>query len=243
MKKSTKEEFIKKAIKIHNNEYMYSLVDYVGSKIKVRIICNKHGGFLQRPNDHLSGYGCKKCQYDKLSKLNTLTYDGFLKKAKKKHGYKYGYNLVKYINSDTKIEIICEKHGVFMQTPHNHFNGSGCPRCKESRNEEKIRLFLEKYKINYEQEKRFNDCIDKSYLFYDFYLPDYNLLIEYNGKQHYKSIDFFNGKNGLNERKKRDKIKRDYVIKNNYYLLVLPYTLNQWNNDLIEETLKNTLKI
>lgn len=55
----------------------------------------------------------------------------FVEKARKVHGDKYDYSKVEYVNSKTKVEIICPKHGSFVQSPDNHiYNKQGCPRCK-----------------------------------------------------------------------------------------------------------------
>ena len=63
-KLKTTEEVIKDFKKVHGDRYDYSLVEYVGSKIKVKIICPKHCVFEQIPNSHLNGKGCNKCGYD-----------------------------------------------------------------------------------------------------------------------------------------------------------------------------------
>jgi len=60
-RRKTIEEFIEDARRVHGDKYDYSEVDYKNNKTKVSIICKKHGLFYQTPNDHLSGYGCKKC--------------------------------------------------------------------------------------------------------------------------------------------------------------------------------------
>ena len=54
----------------------------------------------------------------------------FVLKARETHGWKYDYSKVEYINSRTKICIICPEHGEFWQTPHSHLRGRGCPKCK-----------------------------------------------------------------------------------------------------------------
>ena len=61
MAKLTTEEFIKKAQAVHGDRYDYSKVEYVNAQTKVCIICHKHGEFLQRPTNHISGHGCNKC--------------------------------------------------------------------------------------------------------------------------------------------------------------------------------------
>jgi len=128
--------FIKRSLKIHGNKYDYSLINYVNLRIKIKIICKKHGIFEQTPNSHLSGSGCPKCANNYSSKEN------FLKKTKKIHGNRYDYSLVKYINAKTKIKIICRKHGVFKQTPNSHLNGAGCSIC--NRNQLTFEIFKDK---------------------------------------------------------------------------------------------------
>jgi hypothetical protein len=180
-KKSTKEEFILNAVNTHGEKYDYSNVEYVGSKIKVIIICKEHGKFLQRPNDHLTGYGCKKCQYDKTSKENKFTTENFISRANKLYVNKFDYSLVVYDGYEKKVKIICKKHGIFEQTPHNHLSGTGCHSCCESRGEKKVAEILTKNNIEFIREFTFSDLKDKSNLFYDFYLPKHKLFIEYHG--------------------------------------------------------------
>lgn len=65
-----------------------------------------------------------------------LTKDEFIKRARAKHGDKYDYSEVNYVNGDTKVKIICPIHGAFWQTPHNHLHGKkgrGCPICGKSK--------------------------------------------------------------------------------------------------------------
>lgn len=121
------EDFIRKARKVHGSKYDYSKVKYINSSTKVEIICPIHGSFWQTPNGHLSGKGCPECG---SNKSNT---EEFIKKAKAVHGdNKYDYSKVKYINSKTKVEIICPEHGSFWQEPTSHLFGCGCPRCRHN---------------------------------------------------------------------------------------------------------------
>lgn len=137
--KLTTEEFIDKANKIHNNKYDYSLVDYEKCFIKIKIICPEHGAFEQRPQEHLTGRGCGKCDN------KHMTTEDFIEKAKNIHGNLYDYSLVNYKQSKEKIRINCRKHGFFFQTPSDHLRGIGCPKCanKNITTEE----FIEKSKI------------------------------------------------------------------------------------------------
>ena len=124
----TTEQFIEKCSKIHNNKYDYSKVKYTHNKDKVCIICPEHGEFWQVANLHLGGCGCPRC-----NKSNKLTIESFIEKAKQIHSNKYDYSKVKYVNSQTKVCIICPEHGEFWQTPNAHLNGHGCRKCDNER--------------------------------------------------------------------------------------------------------------
>ncbi len=126
---SNSEEFIQKAKKVHGDKYDYSKVEYVDNVTNVCIICPEHGEFFQRPNNHLNGCGCPECGKIKISTKNTFDKNTFIQKAKKVHGDKYDYSKVEYINSNTKVCIICPEHGEFWQNPASHLRGNGCPKC------------------------------------------------------------------------------------------------------------------
>jgi len=127
----TKEEFIKKAKEIHGDKYDYSKVNYVNAHTKVCIICGEHGEFWQYPADHTNGHGCPKCGDENSREKRSSTKEKFIKKAKEKHGDKYDYSKVEYVNSVTKVCIICpeHEHGEFWQRPTDHTQGQGCPKC------------------------------------------------------------------------------------------------------------------
>ncbi len=112
----------------HGDQYNYALVFFIKSIIKVRIICRVHGMFEQRPDTHLDGRGCAKC--GKASKNATLSKEELIAKFNKVHGKgRYDYSEVEHKNLGTKIKITCLKHTWFLQTPHSHLKGEGCPCC------------------------------------------------------------------------------------------------------------------
>jgi very-short-patch-repair endonuclease len=229
-KKITTKNFIDESNKVHNNFYDYSLVKYISGKHKVKIICPKHGTFLQRAKCHKEGSGCSKCSNNFSSK------EPFSNKAKKVHGEYYDYSLVEYVNNHTKVKIICPKHGEFKQSPNRHLSGCGCPLCRESKGERKIRVFLINNNIDYISQKRFKGCKDKYPLRFDFYIPKLNLCIEYDGQQHFKSVDIFGGDIEFDNRIRRDKLKSRYCIENNIQLLRIKY------NENINEKLQDIMK-
>jgi len=117
--------FIEKSNKLHNNKYDYSLIDPnkpVPSKVK--IICPVHGEFLQSSCQHRTDSGCPKC-----SKNRKDNKESFIEKANKKHNNKYNYDLVEYIDSKTKVRIVCPDHGEFIMAPDKHLSGQKCVRC------------------------------------------------------------------------------------------------------------------
>ena len=127
--KKTKDKFIDESKMVHGDKYDYSEVEYVNNKTKVKIICHIHGVFEQTPDKHInSKNGCKKCK--NWAKTNVFNHKNtIINRFIEKHGDKYDYSLVNYINNSTKVKIICQIHGEFEQMPNNHLSGNGCPNC------------------------------------------------------------------------------------------------------------------
>jgi hypothetical protein len=226
MKKLTTEEVVKRFKTVHGDRYDYSKVDYIGAKSKIVIICPIHGEFYTILDKHINGTNCNKCVCDRYHLDYKKSTEGFISDAKKFHGDRYDYSLVDYINNKTKVNIICPKHGVFKQRADSHRIGNGCPMCKESVGEREIRLLLESNGIDFEPQHRFDDCVMFKPLPFDFYLPAYNICIEFNGRQHYEHNHFFVSKKGFDELKKRDQIKKEYCYNNNISLIVIRYDEN-----------------
>jgi phage FluMu protein Com len=219
LNKKTTQEFIEIATKIHGDKYDYSEFVYCGINVKGIIICKKHGSFLQKPSEHIhSKSGCKKC-----SGHYRQTTQEFIDKSNKIHNFAYEY-LDTYKTKKTKFKIRhkkCDK--IFYQTPEGHMRGYGCPYCKSSKGEKIIKEFLEENKILFDIEKRFSDCKNKTELPFDFYLVDKNLLIEYDGEQHFKEIKSWGGKKRLDYVKNNDKIKDEFARSNGIKLLRISY--------------------
>jgi len=233
----TTNEFIQKAKKIHGDKYDYSLVNYKNNSTKIKIICPLHGIFLQSPSNHTNhSSGCQKCNTIQKSKNLSSSIKEFIPKAKNIHGDKYNYSQSNYKTAHIKITIICPKHGKFKQKPYLHLNGSGCPTCNESKGEREIKLFLKENNIKFTPQKRFDNCRNKYTLPFDFYLPEYNTCIEYNGIQHYKVFDYFGGIKKFDENKNNFNIKINYCKNNKIKLLIIKYDEN------IKDSLKSLTK-
>lgn len=119
--------------------------------------------------------------------------------------------------------------------------GQGCPSCAQSKGKRRIAAILDKMNISYVSQYFYKDLFDINYLRYDFYISDYNLLIEFNGEQHYKPVAFSLDDDAIKEfelRKLHDNMKKEYADKNNIKLLIIPY----WDYENIDKILSNELK-
>ena len=221
--KSSTKEFIDKAKKIHGDKYDYSKVDYFNARIKVCIICPEHGEFWIRPNSHLNKQGCAKCSAKSGKRLKQRA-QNFIDKAKKIHGDKYDYSKVDYVNSTTKVCIICPEHGEFWQVPSYHISGNACPKCNMSWLEREVMNFLDDGKYQYEYQKKFPEWLGRQSL--DFFLSDFNVAIECQGEQHFKPIKYFGGEEKFESIIKRDKKKRKLCECNN--IKILYYTTEEF---------------
>ena len=212
------ESFIMESNKIHNSKYDYSKVNFVSVKSDVIIICPEHGEFEQNAYNHILGSGCRKC-----SECEKYTQESVIDKFKEVHVDKYDYSLVDFKSIREKVEIICKKHGSFFQDPFSHYQNQGCPKCRSSKGEERIIKYLVDNKIQYEYQKKFEGLKNKKYLPVDFYLPDYNLCIEYDGKQHFEPIEAFGGLESFEKLIVNDSKKDSFCQDEKINLLRIPY--------------------
>jgi len=226
-KRNNEKIIIEKFKKLHNNLYDYSLIDYKTMNTKIKIVCLKHGIFEQTPVNHLQGKGCYKCSPNSKKDIFLI-----LEKLNELHNNKYNYDM-NFNKTSNKIEILCDKHGIFYQTLNNHLDGHGCPFCNESSGEKKINQYLSEKNIKFERQKTFSSCKDKRKLPFDFYLCDYNLCIEYDGEQHFMIVEEWGGEEKFLIIKKHDEIKNEFCWKNSIKLLRINY------EEKIEEKISN----
>ena len=171
----TTSEFIKKAKIIHGDKYLYHKTNYVCAKKKVIITCKTHGDFEQTSNNHLHCQkGCDKC-----GGSMTLTTDEFVSRSKKIHKNKYDYSKTEYTSTNSKVTIICPKHGEFKQSASDHMNGKkGCKKCswKISKPEMEflshVKVDIIDYKIPSWRNKNVDGYDSKTNTIYEF-LGDY----------------------------------------------------------------------
>lgn len=219
---------LNKNISIHNES-----IKYVNNRTYMKFICNTCGyEWKSKPNDILSGYGCAKC-----SKKLKYTTEEF-----KKITNKFNIDVIgEYINNKTNIKVRCNICNYTWDIrPNNLLNSKSCPNCREhSIGETFILEYLNNNHIKYELQKKFKECKDKRNLKFDFYLPEYNTCIEFDGEQHYERFKFEKDDSNLKKRKKRDNIKNKYCKENNIKLIRIPY----WKKYDINSILDNNFYI
>ncbi len=230
--KITHEEFEKRVYNLNPNviilgEYqnMYTHIWFKCKKDEYEW-CTTPANFLARPS-------CPKCDNRPVVRNQEM----YIKELAKTNP---DIELIgTYINMTTPVLHRCKKDGFEWNViPYSILGGNtGCPKCHQSKGEREIAKWLNAHNISYHTQHKFVDCKNIKELPFDFYLYDYNACIEFQGKQHYESIPFFNGEEGFKKRVKNDNIKKKYCEDNNIPLLCIPY------NESIENNLNNFLFI
>ena len=202
----------------------FELLEYIkGKSPKVRLKCNNCGYIFERYSQHFVDYShiCPKCHPKGTSQRMKL------EEAQKRVDAIYGENnlkLLEYIGNNSFAKVKCLKCGkVFERVPTVLWRGRtrGCPECTKSISlgEQAIKNWLENKKIQYIQQYRFSDCKYKTFLPFDFYLPQHNVCIEFQGEQHYKERSRYY----TEDLKTRDEIKKNYCLKHNIIFIEIPY--------------------
>ena len=239
-------EFFKKKIK-KESEGKYTVIgEYKGANAKLLMCHNKCGNEWKiTPNGFLNGKGrCPKCGRNITAKKLRDTQEEFENKVKELVKNEYSV-LGKYNNQSTKILIRHNKCGHEWKVAPNAFlRGSRCPKCQRSKGEEIVENLLAQTNIPYKGEQKFDACRNKRKLPFDFGMKDKNgeviTLIEYDGIQHYKPVDYFGSKKRWWRGVKHDHIKDQFALSNNIPLLRVNYM--DKNNGVIEEKVKKFLK-
>jgi hypothetical protein len=153
-------EFIRRCLNKHGDAaYSYLNTFFIGVKNSITVTCLHHGDFEVIAKDHVTGRSLGKCPKcltaATMSQVEKKFEQGFIKRAKAKHGDKYDYSQVVYVNSSTKVEILCKQHGVFECTPGNHLGrSSGCPTCRNIENGIRLKQFRSQHQDERRREKR-----------------------------------------------------------------------------------------
>lgn len=191
-----------------------------GNHLHIRI------GRIKSPRSK-TGNICKYCNRKYVSESRMKPNDDFIKRFNKRLDSNEYVILTKYNGAHHKVKV---KHlscgNTFYMEANSLLKGQSCPNCShysKSVGENLVSKYLDQYDIDYEYQKTFPDLKDVSYLSYDFYIPDQNILIEYQGKQHYYPLSYFGGNKSFSKQVKHDQMKRDYAKEHGYTLVEIPY--------------------
>ena len=221
--RTTHNDFINKLKGVNPN--LEVLGEYKANKDVIKCKCKIDGTvFYPIPSNTLRGQGCPTCGQKSSADLRRLTHEEF--KTRVKDVLPNITILGEYKTRNEKILVVCQKDGYSWEVKGGHLiDGHGCPKCKSSKGEKLTENYLKEKCIDYEIQYKFKGCKHKRELPFDFYLPKENTVIEYDGVQHFKPIDFFGGVEGFERRKKSDITKNDYCSKNNIKIIRIPYTV------------------
>lgn len=215
-KKKTTDIFKKELFEINKDIIIDG--DYINSSTKIRCVCRIDGYTWDAfPNNLLKGVGCPVCYGNKRK-----THQEYVADVK---NIDSNIEVIEtYINAKTKILHKCKIDGTeWMMDPHHILIGRGCPLCNISRGEKEIRDYLIGHNITFIPQYTFDKCKNKKLLPFDFYLPDYNACIEYDGVQHFEPIERFGGIEKFVEQQHNDLIKTSFCESNNINLLRIRY--------------------
>lgn len=238
----TKEKFLELAKEKHGDKYNYSQINYVNYTTPVKIICPIHGEFEQKPSIHVQTTGCQKCGREKANQTESYTFKDFVDKANKVHFDKYDYRKVNYINSQTKVTIICPEHGEFEQRPASHLFGQGCPKCRlvgQTKLYNKLKESFPKEEIIWEANKNIIPWIENQRI--DIYFPSINLGVELMGPQHYEEIPYFKNGTSFQKIQELDTKKRQKCKENNCILIDLKYYYTKADYQNLVNQIQNLL--
>ena len=240
-----KDEFIAKSNALYNFKYNYDKVEYINRLTPVIITCPIHGDFLQKPNDHLNGHECAKCTHPHIY---GRTRDELLAEFYSIHQNLYSYpDLPERCNEHHKIKISCPKHGMFKQTVKYHLKGGGCPICCNSKHANALAANMNEENISFEREKAFSwlrRFRRGNGMRLDFYLPDYNVGIEYQGAMHFgihKNNKYSMTKEDYEDLFERDRVK--YKLCKEHGIRILYFCYNkEWVPDNYIDHVYTTVK-
>jgi very-short-patch-repair endonuclease len=219
----TQDQFKAKVASVFGNELDLSKVKYTNNRTRVTVGCRKHGDFQIPPEKLMAGKGCQTCAIESRNDKLRMSLDEFRSKAVIVHGDRYDYSDSYYDPDSGKWLVSCKSHGPWLVSSSNHISrASGCPKCPVSIGHEFIRAVLIDHGIQFEEEKRFKGL--PGYRF-DFSVTDDQLLIEYDGIQHFQAVDLFGGPEALTKTRKRDRKKNDWARLNGYRLLRIRFDM------------------
>lgn len=211
----SQEDYLRSVKSIHGKKYKYNKIIYKGNRKIITVTCRIHGDFEISARGFSDGAGCKECY--KISRRKTQKQ--FIIDARAVHGNRFSYKNTKYIDKRHMVTVTCRTHGDFELLTGNHLQGGGCARCRISKGELTVKKYLDLHGIEYEQQYK----IEGYRYQYDFYIPQINGIIEFDGEQHFMDMRFGWTHEEFGRRKEIDIIKSVNAVENRYRLLRISY--------------------
>lgn len=245
------EKYSKEKVQSIINELLddsYIVLEYVNKRTPIKIFHKKCNSEIELYLGNIQkGQRCKNCEcgFTKLSEDRKYTTEKFSKAIMKKYGDLFSLDGV-YIDYNTHTNIKCNTCGnIFSSTPNNFIKAAYCPFCAASAGEQLIMKYLNKENIKFDFQKQIK--IDEKTYKFDFFIEEKNIVIEYDGKQHFKP----SFGHSLEERernfqltKERDSIKNKYCKENNITMFRIPYTkFNKIHEILLENKIISSTTI
>lgn len=241
--RKTQEQFEQEVREVHGDSIeVISEYEHVRKNVTVKHVeCGNE--YTIRPDSLLRGSKCKKCLHNRYSVEYRKTTEEY---SKELHEVSQGeYSLIsEYDGAYTKVQLKHKECGhEYWVTPHMFYRGRRCPKWNFSKGEVLVEKVLNSLEVTFESQKEFDDLRSIKNLSYDFYIPEYNVVIEYQGKQHYKPVKHFGGEKTFKIQQKNDSIKREYAKEKGIHLLEIPYTKYTFESILEEiETMLISVK-
>lgn len=239
----------KKALKTKKEKYNYAqkykelyeaegyemLTPYIKATEDIMVKCPEGHVVPSRPANFKTGFRCRECSGNQKKSIEEV----------RQYFENEGYQLISknYKDAFSKLNYICPSGHEEEMSWDNFRAGKRCPSCHDSKGEKRIEEYLIKKGYNYQKQFRFKECKYKKPLPFDFVIfendkkSEIDILIEFDGQQHFHAYEIFGGDEGLEYNQKRDQIKDQYCETNNIPLIRIPY----WDFENIEEILDKEL--
>lgn len=224
----TLDKIKERCVKIYGDKYNAEELKYNPTLKEITYKCPIHGWHTSNVQNFLNGHSCPECGYKTAGLKGRNSWDEVVTRIKAIHGDSISIPSIEYEGQHTPMLAICSKHKEFSTTPKKLLAGYGCPTCCMSHGEKTIRNWLIAHNVEYIPQ--YIIVPSQSVLFgikkfkVDFYLPDFNTIIEFHGSQHYERAECWQTEEDFQNQQDRDKRLREYCKQQKIKLIEIPYT-------------------